>query len=432
MREDFLFHIWKFRKFRSEEIRTTENDLLTILHPGSQNEYSGPDFFNSRIIIGDQLWAGNVEVHIKSSHWYAHKHETDSNYDNVILHVVWEDDADIYRKDGSKIPTLVMKGLVEKDILNSYNELLEKTHSKLNCEKNFASFSDFQITHWLERLYFERLEEKSNTILRILEQTGGNWEATLFIMLAKGFGLNVNGENFKEIASSFDFRVLQKLAGHPFRVEALLLGQAKLIEGEEHYSNLLRREFEFLKRKYSLSNEHLSKPEFFRLRPDNFPTIRLAQLAGLYSMNANLFAKLVAASKKEEIYSLFSRVELPEFWKTHYNFGRSHSKRKKKLSKAFMNLQIINCILPLKYTFSRNGCREETASFSDLISSIEKENNKIVRLFNSLRPGTANNAMESQALLTLKKQYCDKNKCLNCELGISLLRKSGKTLKFAP
>ncbi|CAL67353.1 DUF2851 family protein [Christiangramia forsetii] len=425
MKEDFLYHLWKFQKYDSEDLKTSEKDYLKIFKPGIQNELSGPDFFNAKIQIGDQLWAGNVEIHIKSSDWYLHRHEIDSNYDNVILHVVWEHDEEIYRRDNSIIPTLVLKDKVDKGLQESYENLLEKDHLKLNCENDFKNFSDFQMEHWLERLFFERLERKTKFILDLLAKTGNNWEAVLFTVLSRSFGSKVNADAFMIMAQSLDFKVVQKLSNNRYSLEALFLGQAKLIKGEDQYSLELQKEYDYLKHKFSLKNEFLPSPEFFRLRPDNFPSIRLAQLAALYSEKKNIFHELMQAKNITEIKDLFD-LQISEYWKSHYNFGKTHTTKNKKLTSAFIDIIIINCIVPIKHCYFQFIGEENEQSIQDLIQSIKTEKNSVVNLYNELRPKTATTAMHSQALLQLNSEYCTSNKCLQCELGASLLRKSPK------
>ncbi|HKJ49221.1 MAG TPA: DUF2851 family protein [Christiangramia sp.] len=425
MKEDFLYHIWKFQKFNSEGLRTSENDQIKIVNPGFQNELAGPDFFNAKVQIGEQLWAGNVEMHIKSSDWYFHQHETDPNYDNVILHVVWDHDVDIFRKNGSKVPTLILKDRVENSMLQAYKNLITKDYFKINCENDFKEFSDFQVEHWLERLYFERLEEKSKLIFRLLDETGNNWEAVLFAIIFKSFGLNVNSDSFLGIARSIDFRIIQKIGDRRLTMEALLLGQAGLLKNEDKYSLELMQEYEFLRNKYSLYNKYLESPQYFRLRPDNFPNIRLAQLAALYAKNKSIFYALIEANTVQDLKNIFD-LEISEYWKTHYNSGKEHKSRNKKLSSNFIDLLLINCVVPLKYCYSKFIGHENDQHIQELISSIKLEKNSIIQIFNELRPKTAKNAMDSQALLQLKNEYCNLNKCLQCELGASLLRKSHK------
>lgn len=425
MREDFLYHLWKFRKFKTEDLKTSDGEIIAILHPGFQNELAGPDFFNAKIRIGDQLWAGNVEMHLKSSDWYAHSHEIDPAYDNIILHVVWEHDVEIYRKNETVIPSLILKDKVDDAVLQSYNDLLETNHFKINCEKHFGEFSDFQIQHWLERLFFERLEKKSGLILDLLSKTGNNWEAVLFVLLARSFGSKVNADAFMNMALSLNFKIVQKLASNQFSLEALFLGQAGLLRNTDQYAKELAEEYAFLKHKFSLENEFITSPQFFRLRPDNFPNIRLAQLAAYYSENKNIFQELINAKEIQSIRDLF-KVRISEYWQSHYNFGKTHSQKDKKLSAAFVDLIIINCIVPLKHCYSQHVGNQDESSVQNIICEVRSEKNAIIKLFNQLRPKTATTAMHSQALVQLKNNYCDLNKCLQCELGTSLLRKSPK------
>ncbi|MCB7480948.1 DUF2851 family protein [Christiangramia sediminis] len=425
MREDFLYHLWKFRKYDTEALKTSERQLLKILHPGFQNELAGPDFFNAKIQIGEQLWAGNVEMHLKSSDWYAHQHEKDPAYDNVILHVVWEHDVEIYRNDRSIIPTLILNDKVDDSILETYKSLLEKDHFKLNCEKDFGNFSEFQIQHWLERMFFERLEKKSDLILDLLRKTGNNWDAVLFIMLSRSFGSKVNAEAFMNMALNLDFKLVQKLSGNQFSLEALFLGQAGIIKNVDQYGLDLEKEYIYLKHKFSLENEFLESPQFFRLRPDNFPTIRLAQLASVYSKRKSIFQDIMYSKDVQSIKDLF-KLNISPYWKCHYNFGKTQLKKDKKLSSSFLDLIIINCIIPIKHSYFQFIEEKDEQSLQDLINEIKSEKNTVIELFNTLRPNTAVTAMHSQGLLQLKTEYCNANKCLQCELGASLLRKSPK------
>ncbi|MCM4154658.1 DUF2851 family protein [Gramella sp. AN32] len=422
MKEELLYHIWKFKKFHWEAAFTVTNEALHIIHPGSQNSLAGPDFFNAKIKIGGQLWAGNVEIHSKASHWYAHHHEIDQQYDNVILHVVWEMDAEIFRKDQSVIPTLVLKPLVNPELLENYKELLKRKHSKINCEKDFGSFSGFQISHWLERLYFERLELKFSEIQLMLDEHSNHWEQVFFIQLFKSFGLNHNGLFFAEVAKAIGVKTVQKLAGDQFAMEALFLGMANLITGEDQYAQDLKKEFQYLKSKFSLKEVSLVKAQFFRLRPDNFPTIRLVQLAAIFAKNSGLFRKIMEAESILAIYKILD-IEVCAYWKEHYNFGKNHPPKKKKLSKKFMDLIIINGIVPIRYAYSKSFDKHIDLS-QNLLEKLPSEKNAIIDLFEGLRPNTSQNAMNSQALIHLKRNYCDRNNCLHCELGASLLRKS--------
>ena len=352
MQEDFLHYIWKHKKFNFLNLTTTSNQALEIQNVGQHNLNSGPDFFNARLKIDNQLWAGNVEIHLKSSDWFLHNHEKDNNYDNVILHVVWDDDTEIFRKDNTIIPTLELKSYVNSQALNNYKNLLNKKSTWINCEKNIDTVDNFLVTNWLERLYFERLERKSIDLIKLLESSKNNWEEVLFKTLAKNFGLKVNGDSFLSIAESFDFKVLLKQRSKILSLEGLLFGQADLLKKDiqDSYFLQLQQEYDFLKRKYKLSNQNIVPLKFFRLRPDNFPTIRLSQLVNLYAKHQNVFSKIINADTLEDFYAIFS-VKATKYWDKHYTFGKESNKRSKKLSKSFIDLLLINSIIPLVFTY---------------------------------------------------------------------------------
>ena len=423
MKEDFLYYLWKFQKFDSECLRTSEGEPLQIISTGSQNDLSGPDFFNAHLIITGIKWAGNVEMHLKSSDWYLHHHETDPAYDNVILHVVWEHDENIFRRNGSLLPVFELKNIVDFSMIAKYLHLLESRHHSINCEDSFSEFSSFEIDHWFERLYFERLERKSALIFEVLQRSNNDWNTACMILLFRAFGLNINGDYFSNIAENLGYSLVAKLGGNQFSLEALFMGYSNLIHGADQYSDELGTEFEFLKHKFRIPLID-TKPEFFRLRPDNFPTIRLAQLAGLYAQRASFFSDIIAAKDRNEIRSLFS-IEVSDYWKTHYNFDKPHNCRSKKLSNSFFELLVINFVIPLKFAFSKSS-GEPASSLYEIVTSLKPEKNSIVNMFNNLRTGTVRNALESQAALELKKNYCSKGRCLQCELGARLLRKSVK------
>ncbi len=425
MKEDFLHYLWKFKKFDFLNAQTVDGEKLAIFQVGLHNQtQGGPDFFNAKIKIGEQLWAGNVEIHKKSSDWYAHHHETDPAYDNVILHVVWEHDVEIYRKDNSSIPTLTLKEIADKNALKNYAALLGiQSNRWINCEKDFSGFEDFTIENWLERLYIERLEEKSKVIEKILTKNANDWEATLFCMLAKNFGLNVNGEAFLSIAESISFAVVRKI-NEITQMEALFFGQAGILyqANDYPYFNKLKEEYTYLKRKFKLSRKGVFPISFFRLRPQNFPTIRLAQLAQLYVNQKRLFQELIAQEKLDKIEELF-QIQASSFWDTHYNFKNEVKPRAKKITKSFIHLVLINTIIPLKFCYQQQNGKIDHENLFDLMRQLPAEKNTIIKGFNQLKPKTAKNAMDSQALIQLKKKYCDKNYCLQCSLGLKLLQK---------
>ena len=421
MQEDFLHYIWKHKKLDVSHLKTTDNEIINLLSVGQHNFNAGPDFFNAQLEIDNLLWAGNVEIHIKSSDWFLHNHEQDKAYDNVILHVVWQHDIDVFRNNNSKIPTLELKQYVSKLALNNYEKLFAKTDKWINCEHDFSSVSDFDISNWLERLYLERLERKADGLNVLLLASKNDWEAVLFKMLAKNFGLKVNGEAFLSLANSVDFSIIRKVQSNQTSLEAVLFGQAKLLEQhvEESYYLELVKEYQFLKQKFSLTNENVETIQFFRLRPSNFPTIRLSQLASLYHENQNLFSKIIKINTLEEFYDLFS-VSTASFWESHYTFGKSSSKSKKVLTKQFIDLLLINTIIPLKFSYAKFQGHNIDDLIIKLIESISTEKNSIVEKFNSIKQ-VPTSALQSQGLLQLKDDYCNKNKCLQCAIGNSLL-----------
>lgn len=423
MQEDFLHHIWKFKKFQIQNLKTETNETISINSVGQHNFNSGPDFFNAKLKINDQLWAGNVEIHIKSSDWYLHNHEQDPAYDSVILHVVWEHDTEIFRKDNTPIPTLVLRDYIDFTLLNNYKKLFAKQNSWINCENDFASTDSFVFNNWLERLYFERLERKADTIELLLEESKNNWEAVLFKMLAKNFGLKVNGEAFFSLAQSVDFSVVRKTQSNLQSLEALLFGQANLLSDsvEDAYFIALSKEYEFLKQKFQLKENQVLPLQFFRLRPPNFPTIRLSQLANLYHEHQNLFSKIIEFDKLEDFYTLFN-VSTSAYWETHFTFKKESKKSTKAITKAFTDLLLINTILPLKFCYAKQKGQDIDTSIVEIASKINSEKNSVIDAFNKLKK-VSKSAFQSQSLLQLKNEYCVKNKCLQCAIGNSLLTK---------
>ncbi|MBA6156373.1 DUF2851 family protein [Tenacibaculum sp. S7007] len=423
MKEEFLHFLWQYKLFDVNVLKTTKNEDVQILKSGNYNKNSGPDFFNSQVRINNQLWVGNVEIHINSSDWYLHKHEGDENYDAVILHVVWSNDVDVFMKNNKPIPTLELKHFVSKELLGNYHNLFSKQQRWIPCENQIKEVDVFVIKNWLERLYFERLESKSVLIKELLEQSNNDYEAVLFQLLAKNFGLKVNGEAFLQLATSFDFSILRKVRFNKLQLEALLFGQAGFLDGDvQNVDQLqLKKEYKYLQHKYSL-HVIANGFQFFRMRPNNFPTIRLAQLVALLHKHQNLFSKLMELEKLEDFYKLLS-VEVNDFWKTHYTFETASKKSNKKLTKSFIDLLIINTIIPLKFVYYKSRGEEDQEKILKLIQQFKPEKNSIISKFLDLKI-KAKNAFESQALLELKSNYCAKKRCLQCAIGNSLLRKT--------
>jgi len=422
VREDFLHYIWRYKLFSLTELKTVNNKSVIINKVGEVNTNAGPDFFNAQLKINNQLWAGNVEIHIKSSDWYVHGHEKDENYDSIVLHVVWKNDVSVYRKDNSVIPTLELYDIVDEKLLENYNSLFSKNQKWINCENNISTVDKFKINNWLERLYFERLEQKALIIADLLKQSNNDWEAVLFKLLAKNFGLKINSNAFFNLANTIDFSIIRKESHDLEVIEALFFGQAGLLEEqiEDSYYLFLKNEYSYLYKKHKLKASLKNQMSFFRLRPSNFPTIRLAQFAKLYNQHQNLFSKLIEISKLEEFYDLFE-VSASSFWDTHYTFKTTSKKQKKKLTKSFVDLLLINTIIPLKFIYLKHMGKLDEESIIKLINKIKPEKNTIINKFNSLNI-KSKSALDTQSLLQLKNEYCSKQRCLQCRIGVSLLK----------
>lgn len=422
MKEDFLHFLWQNKLFELNNLKSTDNEVIQIVKSGLHNKNSGPDFLNAHLKINNQLWIGNVEIHVKSSDWYLHKHEEDENYDAVILHVVWEYDSDVFMKNNQSIPTLEIKKNVTKNLLNNYENLLSKQLRWIPCEKQFNQVDSFLISNWLERLYLERLEKKSVLIKELLVISNNDYEAVLFQMIAKSFGLKINGESFLQLAQSFDFSLLRKVRFNELQLSAMLFGQAGFLENlkEDEYFLQLKSEYDYLKHKYNLRPVSNNLFQFFRMRPSNFPTIRIAQLVALFHKYQNLFSKLMELEKLDDFYKIFS-IEVNDFWKNHYTFETTSKKSSKKLTKSFIDLLLINTIIPLKFIYEQSRIGVNGNSFLKLMQEIKPEKNSIISKFSDLNI-KAKNAFESQALLELKTTYCEKKHCLQCAIGNNLLR----------
>ncbi len=423
MREDLVSFLWKFQYFNKIGLTTTKPDELFIISVGQENYNAGPDFFNARISIGHQKWAGNIEIHVKASDWYIHGHEQDPNYENVILHVVWENDMPIYRNDNTLISTLELKNRVSTNVVVNYRKLLDSQKKWINCENNIGGIDDFTLHNWLERLYIERLEQKSVLISKLLEQSNNDWETVLFKLLLKNFGLKVNGDAFFSLSNTINFSIIRKEQYKLYRLEALLFGMAGLLDNtiEHPYVKYLTKEFNYLKSKYKLV-PMITSVQFFRLRPNNFPTIRLAQMASLLNQHPSLFSKLISFENLSDVYDLFN-VATDTFWDTHYTFEATSKHRKKRLSKSFIDLLLINTIIPLKFMYQHHVGRPNNELIIGLMNEISSEKNSIVAQFLRLKI-QSDSAARSQALLQLKKEYCNKQRCLQCVIGKNLLLKT--------
>jgi hypothetical protein len=421
MKEDFLHYLWKFKKFDTLNLKTSNKELITITDVGQYLEMAGPDFFNAQITIGDQMWAGNVEIHLKSSDWYVHHHERDAAYENVILHVVWEHDTEIYRKNNTEIPVLEIKNYVDPYTIANYQSLMAPK-AWIFCEKQLTHISPFILKNWQERLFFERLERKSRPVFELLQETNNDWEAVLFSLLAKNFGLNTNGETFMKIATSIPFSIIRKERFEVENLESLLFGAAGLldVEKEDNYFQDLKFRYYYLLHKYQIEKNNGNPVQFFKHRPDNFPTIRLSQLASLYHSHQNLFSEISESTSVASIYALF-QVSASPYWQNHYQFDKESAKKRKMLSKSFIDLIIINTIIPIQFAYAKSKGEEIAEDLIQLLNQVAPEQNAIVDKFSSFGLKLVS-AYETQSMLQLKNEYCSKSKCLACAIGMELMK----------
>lgn len=422
MKESFLHYIWQYQLYDKTDLITTSGEKIAVEKAGIFTQHSGPDFTNAKIRIDSQLWVGNVEIHLKSSDWYAHHHETDAAYENVILHVVWEDDMPIFRQNNTPISTLELKGKVSQYLLQKYQKLQVSPKKWIPCEEVISEVEPFVIEHWLERLYIERLQGKTEFIQELLQKTKHDWEAVLFILLARNFGLKYNSEVFYQMANTLDFNIVRKESNSIEHLEALFMGMLGMLDSQsqEPYEKELWELYAFQKHKYQLT-EVPQKVQYFKLRPPNFPTIRLSQFARLWAEHKSLFDKIIHGESVDTFYNLF-KTNTSAYWQTHYTFGKSTKFTLKNTTRSFIDLVLINTVLPLKFVYQNHIGKPNDEILLDIIQKIEPEKNTVVTRFQDLNI-TLNTALHSQAVLTLKNEYCDKQRCLQCQIGLKILNK---------
>jgi len=421
MKEDFLHYLWKYKKVPlSCQLSTGES--LEILSFGQYNILSGADFFNAKLLIGGQQWAGNVEMHLKSSHWYAHGHQQDPAYRNVILHVVWEHDVEVFDTNNQPIPTLELKNIIAPELFSRYQTSFWAPYQFIPCEKNYKLTSEMMLSSWKERLFVERLEEKSAFIAEVWQEAQWDWEKVLFLLLLKYFGGVVNGEAFLEIGRHLDFSIIRKECSHPLHLEALFLGRANLLpeEGEHTYIKDLQQHYAYLQQKYNLQDIN-PIINFRGLRPQGFPTIRLSQLAQVYEQRESLFSKILEITDWHSLLALF-KVGVSDFWETHYTFHKVSPKVKKPISATLLQLLLINVVVPIQYFYYKTLGKDITETLIKTIKGLPAESNGVVDAFQHLG-AKVETAFDSQVLLQQHKQYCKGKRCLDCAIGIALLQK---------
>ena len=429
--ELLLHYCWKHKMWPLQGLETTDGRVVEVLDPGLHNHNAGPDFFNAKLKIGGTLWVGNVEIHDKSGDWYLHGHDKDAHYNNVVLHVVEMADREVQTQEGNFVPQMVLK--VPDNVRENYEELL-RTDAYPPCYRIIPNLTPLLVHSWMAALQTERLEQKTVAIAERAQKAGGSWEDAYFITLARNYGFGINGDAFEEWARHIPLQAVGKHRDDLFQIEAIFLGQAGLLELStipdsyqkdalnEGYFAKLRNEYQYLAHKFSLQPMDVNLWRFFRLRPQNFPHIRISQLANLY------FSRKAGLSDLLECRDVVSfaemlRTQVTPYWETHYTFGSESVRNAKHLSPFSINLLLINTCIPMMFAYGRHAMREELCDRAfDFLEQLKAENNHIIRMWKEVGLDVKS-AGDSQALIQLKREYCDKRDCLRCRIGYEYLKR---------
>ncbi len=426
MHESFLHYLWQFQYFDKTGLSTTEGEKIEVFKTGRLNTDAGPDFSNANVKIDGIEWVGSVEIHTKSSVWLEHKHDIDPAYENVVLHVVWSYDKPIYRADKTLLPTLELKDRVDESLIKEYKRLVNNPAS-IPCKKSFHRVATLVKLSMLDKALMERMEVKSAQVMEMLKQNQGDWQETAFQVVARNFGFKVNHDPFLQLAKSLSHKVLMKHADKLVQVEALLFGQAGLLDipvGDEYY-HLLQREYRILSQKYNLSPKKLARAQwrFMRLRPANFPTIRLAQLGALVVQRKNIFSGIFESEAYAPLLELFS-VTQSDYWQEHYQFNRMASQSVAGLGESSIENIVINSVVPLLIAYAKyTDAQPMVERALNILQQIPAENNAITKAWKQLDFPAAT-AFDSQAQIELYNNFCQRRNCLNCAIGASLLKPS--------
>ena len=430
--EQLLHYTWKHKLWPLTPLTTTDGREVEVIDPGLYNRRnSGPDFFNAKVRVGGTLWVGNVELHQRASDWYLHGHDRDAAYNNVVLHVVGEAYADVLTEEGNYLPQLVLE--VPRQVRDNYEQLLH-TDQYPPCYRIIPDLPRLTVHSWLAALETERLEQKTEAIRQRAERLDGSWEDAFFVTLARNYGFGINGDAFEQWAYNVPLKAVAHHRDSLFQIEAIFMGQAGLLELDtipEHYQKdalndgyfaRLRNEYQYLAHKFSLKPMDASQWRFLRLRPQNFPHIRISQLANLYYQQRLGLSTLIECKTVDELKALL-RSQVTPYWETHYVFGSLSAKNEKHLSYGSLNLLMINTAIPVLFAVGRHRRREELCDRAfDLLEQLRPENNYIVRMWQQCGL-TVRSAGDTQALIQLKKEYCDKRDCLRCRFGYEYLKK---------
>ena len=423
MTERLLQFIWQMQYFNTTDLHTTANETLQIIHPGHLNTNQGPDFQEAGIRINSTIWAGNIELHVKASDWKLHRHDEDKNYKNIILHVVWENDFTVQDEWGNDTAALVLQDKVSKILLQRYEELMYAP-AIIPCSGSISVVPELIWSSWKDRLVVERLQRKTHTVEQYLKETNGHWEEVFWWMLARNFGITVNSDAFEAIARSLPVSILTKHKNQIHQLESFLLGQAGLLDAgfKEEYPRMLQKEYLFYRKKYNFRAVH-QPVHFLRMRPGNFPCIRLAQLAKLIQRSSRLFSKVRSASALVQLKALLT-VTANDYWHYHYRFDEASSFKEKVLGRQMIENVIINTIVPVVFAY---GYLQQEQSYKNKalqwLEETAAEQNNITRQWTALGL-TNSSAYDSQAYIELTKFYCRNKNCLNCAAGAAILKRS--------
>ena len=429
--EQLLHYVFKHKMFPLRELQTIDGKSVEVIDPGLHNRNAGPDFFNAKVRIGNTMWVGNVEIHDRSSDWYLHGHDKDSNYDNVVLHVAGVIDTDVKTSRGEYLPQMQLD--VPQQVKEHYDELLS-TDSYPPCYKVIPSLTTLMVHAWMAALQTERLEQKTEAIRHRAELCGGSWEDAYFMTLARNYGFGINGEVFEQWARNIPLQAIAHHRDDLFQIEAIFMGQAGLLELEavpdyyqqtalnEGYFAKLRNEYLYLAHKFSMKPIDYKFWQFLRLRPQNFPHIRISQLANLYYQRKAGLSQLMECETIEQLKTILSSHVTP-YWETHYTFGSTSNKNEKHLSYGSINLLMINTAIPMLFAIGRHRGKEVLCDRAfDFLEQLKAENNHIIRMWQQVGL-EVKTAGDSQALIQLKKEYCDKKDCLRCRFGYEYLKR---------
>ncbi len=428
MKEEFLSFLWKNRLLNHEGLVLANGEGLEIIHPGTENPDAGPDYFSAKIRIGSTIWAGNIEIHLKSSDWIIHKHHLNEQYGNIILHLVHENDCDLDDIRQKNINVLEIKNYYDRSLFERYENLL-KSKSWIPCQNQIGTVDGFVVRNWLGRLMVERLEGKSQEVSDYFDFFKNDWEQTFFYFLSKNLGFRVNSVPFGMLAQRTPYLLLQKNSDDLQKLEAILFGQAGLLSEniKDVYARILQKEYTYQKAKYNLEPIQGSLWKFSKLRPVNFPTIRISQIAAILHGARHIFRNVVESQTIQDIHSLFSS-KVSDFWENHYTFEKESPKRTKRLGAQSIHNIIINTIAPILFVYGRQTNNEKLCEKAlEFLNETPPEDNSIIQKWSSfgIKPV---NASESQALLELHKFYCTPRRCLDCHIGVCLVRPKKKLL----